>query len=365
MLIRKQTGYDEFVCIADKCPKCCCIGWQIVIDEKSIERYNRVTGEFSTKLKAGIDTEESSFLQNHARCSMLGEDGLCELQKAMGEEYLCDTCRKYPRHEEEFLDLRERTLNLSCPEVVRMLIEPTYDFGFTEEENDEFDDPSEFEDCDLFLLDELAYSREKIEAFIKNRDIPFQKRLAMIGAAVFDMQSDYDFGNVELIGATCERFDDPKCLEAPIPIENIDPLNATGIPMDHSYALDSLSFLYDLEVLEDSWSDIIKETMDCYSSKDENSAEWKEAVHPEDQKVQAIFEKVFIALLYTYFCGSVYDGQIYARCMIAIWSVRWIMMIYKATDLTIEQVIYLYAREIEHSDENINALITVFEGELP
>jgi lysine-N-methylase len=51
--------------------------------------------------------------------------------------------------------------------------------------------------------------------------------------------------------------------------------------------------------------------------------------------------------------------------MIAIWSVRWIMLLFAATDLTIEQAIYLYSRQIEHSDENINALISFFEEEIP
>ena len=33
--------YDDFKCIADKCPKTCCAGWQIEIDEDSIEKYRR------------------------------------------------------------------------------------------------------------------------------------------------------------------------------------------------------------------------------------------------------------------------------------------------------------------------------------
>ena len=31
--------YDNFVCIADKCPKTCCAGWQIEIDEDALKRY--------------------------------------------------------------------------------------------------------------------------------------------------------------------------------------------------------------------------------------------------------------------------------------------------------------------------------------
>ena len=35
---------------------------------------------------------------------------------------LCDTCRNYPRHIEEFEGLREISLSLSCPEAARILL---------------------------------------------------------------------------------------------------------------------------------------------------------------------------------------------------------------------------------------------------
>ncbi len=367
MLIRKQNGFDEFVCIADRCPKSCCVGWQIVIDDKSLQKYRYVTGDFAPKLRAGIDNREKCFRQEQTRCAMLREDGLCELQKTMGEAYLCDTCRLYPRHEEEFLDLREETLTLSCPEVARMLLESSYTFGFTEEETEESDDPQEFEDCDPFLFDELAYAREKMRGLILNRKIPFQTRLSMIGAVAFDMQYSYDMGRIERIGEISDRLDemDQYDLSKEPSVADIEMLNATGIGLEFSYALSSLSYLADLEVLEESWTDILQKAQAFFSDRGEASGEWEQILYPEQSPLQDGWEKLFLALLYTYFCGSVYDGQIYARCMIAIWSVRWIMMLDAASDLGTEQVIYLFAREIEHSDENINALISYFEDELP
>lgn len=41
----KPDYYDEFACIADRCPDTCCAGWQIMIDEDSLEKYERVKGE--------------------------------------------------------------------------------------------------------------------------------------------------------------------------------------------------------------------------------------------------------------------------------------------------------------------------------
>ena len=35
----KPHFYDSFVCTAGDCPDTCCAGWQIMIDEESLERY--------------------------------------------------------------------------------------------------------------------------------------------------------------------------------------------------------------------------------------------------------------------------------------------------------------------------------------
>ena len=34
-------NYQDFQCIADRCPKTCCAGWQIEIDEETLERYRK------------------------------------------------------------------------------------------------------------------------------------------------------------------------------------------------------------------------------------------------------------------------------------------------------------------------------------
>ena len=87
-------------------------------------------------------------------------------------------------------------------------------------------------------------------------------------------------------------------------------------------------------------------------------------MNPEPEE-SFIFEKMLESLLFTYFCGSIYDGEIYARAMIAVMTVRWIMMISAAgIGLTFEETVYLFSREVEHSDLNLNALIKWFEAEL-
>ena len=37
----KPHFYDKFVCTAGDCPDTCCAGWQIMIDDASLEKYKK------------------------------------------------------------------------------------------------------------------------------------------------------------------------------------------------------------------------------------------------------------------------------------------------------------------------------------
>ena len=54
----KPHFYDKFVCTAGDCPDTCCAGWQIMIDEASLDRYGKETGEFGTRLRNSIESSE-------------------------------------------------------------------------------------------------------------------------------------------------------------------------------------------------------------------------------------------------------------------------------------------------------------------
>ncbi len=53
MQITKPTFYKEFSCIAGACPDTCCAGWQIMIDEKSLQKYRRFKGPFRNMTSTG------------------------------------------------------------------------------------------------------------------------------------------------------------------------------------------------------------------------------------------------------------------------------------------------------------------------
>lgn len=71
-----------------------------------------------------MDWKEGAFRQDEEkRCYFLNEDNLCNMYTALGEKALCKTCKRYPRHIEEFEGVREMTLSVSCPEVAKILLQ--------------------------------------------------------------------------------------------------------------------------------------------------------------------------------------------------------------------------------------------------
>ena len=88
--------YKEFSCIAGSCPDTCCAGWQIVIDNKTLKKYQHFKGPFHNRLHNDIDWKEHVFRQYNRRCAFLNEENLCDIYTEAGPKMLCDTCRNYP-----------------------------------------------------------------------------------------------------------------------------------------------------------------------------------------------------------------------------------------------------------------------------
>lgn len=150
MKVRVPNYFNEFKCIASECEDTCCAGWEIVIDDETHKRYENVEGEFGEILRSKIvkSDGENIFLLNKGNCSFLNEKKMCEIYINLGEDYLCYTCQQFPRYTEEFLDLKEVGLSLSCPEAARIILRKAENttFNLSEEDN-----------CENEMQEELEY----------------------------------------------------------------------------------------------------------------------------------------------------------------------------------------------------------------
>lgn len=366
MYYRKPHYYEKFSCTADQCPDTCCAGWQIVIDENSLEKYSNVSGDFGIRLLNSIDWREGIFEQYDKRCSFLNSENLCDIYKELGAEALCDTCRLYPRHIEEFENLREFSLSLSCPVAAKMILECQEPVKFLEEQDEQEECEDDFEDFDFLLFDCLLEVREKLFSIVQNRTIPIEKRMYCVLKMAKNLQDALDEGELferDFIGEI------ELCLQ-----EKTEEFSSSFYKIVQVLRKDLLR----LEVLREEWETNLKAAEKLFQKgevwymekRERYKAEIKNVIGQEQWDIYK--EQLLMFFLYTYFCGAVYDDMIYSKGVLSVISVFWIEEItfwnWAMDERIIEEknileTAYRYAREIEHSDENLNLLEEIFDSD--
>ena len=366
MYYRKPHYYEKFFCTADQCPDTCCAGWQIVIDENSLEKYSNVSGDFGIRLLNSIDWREGIFEQYDKRCSFLNSENLCDIYKELGAEALCDTCRLYPRHIEEFENLREFSLSLSCPVAAKMILECQEPVKFLEEQDEQEECEDDFEDFDFLLFDCLLEVREKLFSIVQNRKIPVEKRMFCVLRTAKNLQDALDEG---------ELFERDFISDVELYFqEEIKEFSGSFYETVQVLRKDLLR----LEVLREEWKANLKAAENLFQKgeiwymdkRERYKAEIKNTIGQEQWDIYK--EQLLMFFLYTYFCGAVYDDMIYSKGVLSVISVFWIEEItfwnWAKDERIIEEknileTAYRYAREIEHSDENLNLLEEIFDSD--
>ena len=364
MYYRKPHYYDKFSCTAEQCPDTCCAGWQIVIDENSLEKYSNVSGDFGIRLLNSINWREGIFEQYEKKCSFLNAENLCDIYKELGADALCDTCRLYPRHIEEFENLREFSLSLSCPVAAKMILQCQEPVRFLEEEDEKEECEEDFEDFDFLLFDCLLEVREKLFSIVQNRTIPIEKRMYCVLKIAKNLQTALDEGELFERDFMAEI---ELCLQ-----EKAEDFSGNLYEIVQAFRKDLLR----LEVLREEWKTNLKAADNLFQKgetwyvekRDRYKAEIKNTIGQEQWDIYK--EQLLMFFLYTYFCGAVYDDMIYSKGVLSVISVFWIEEItfwsWAADEGQIEEknlleTAYRYAREIEHSDENLNLLEEIFD----
>ncbi len=355
MLYTYPDYYDRFACVADKCEDTCCAGWQILIDDESLARYKE-----NHRDDKRIDWENEVFQHcNGKRCAFLNDKNLCDMYTQWGADSLCVTCDRYPRHIEEFENVREYTLSLSCPEVAKILLNYKDKVTFEEKEDEEDEVDEEF---DVLLYSVLQDTRQWMYDIIQNRDLPIQVRAAIMLEIGSACQDCIDEGNVFNISDMLYEYKEK--LNNGYANELLQDINY------YEYTLPRFRRLYDLEVLNDLWADmtdeaaqlIYGENLEKCNMLHKSFDEW---LCKNVSQHNIMWEQILIYFVSTYFCGAVYDGNIIGKLEMAVTSLvciyemlmaRWIKNNEKLSFEDIVFVTYMYSRELEHSDINLDTM---------
>lgn len=348
--------YREFRCIADKCEATCCAGWQIVVDNDALKRYRKVSGEFQKRIAEGVDFKEGVFRQKQGkRCAFLNDNNLCDMYTALGEEAFCETCSRYPRHIEEFENVREYTLSVSCPEAAEILLSQKEPVTFYAEE--EITEEEMFDDFDPVLYEKLVEARTEMIKLIQNREVPLKERAKGVWDFAVEFQNRMDEGTLYI---------DESLYAALLPI---DPETS----YEEARALFDL--LYHLEYLAEDWEEYLSETKkvlyglgkEYYLKQKEAFLTWKQTQFPD---WDIMLEQLLLYFVYTYFCGAVYDEYVASKVKMSVISIfyleemalaKWIKNGQDISFSEFVRIVYRYSRELEHSDENLCTMDEMME----
>ena len=372
MLYVKPNYYDKFKCIADQCEATCCAGWQIVIDEASMERYQKEDSPYGDILRERIDFSEGVFKQDACkRCAFLDSDNLCDMYKHLGEESLCATCTNYPRHIEEFENLREITLAISCPEVARIILRQMEPVTFCEEEVEV--EEEEFEDFDPFFFSYLEDARKILLAILQNRDTSVSARVAIVYQMVKEMQEIIENAELFELVDVFEKYEDEKFFaNAVLQAEKEVQVFHDNFSEHFQYSKAIFGRLYELEHLSDEWEPYLEQCWQTlyegkagkYQEHHEEFSDWCKR-HVNGINMDIILEQLLVYFIFTYFCGAVYDDNVFGKVRMSVDSVNILyeMFVVQWTEKEgvlsqedIEKIVYRYSRELEHSDLNLEIM---------
>ena len=370
MKIRVPDYFNEFNCIASECEDTCCAGWGIVIDEETFKHYESVEGEFGDRLRREIVSEdgENIFVLKGDNCPFLTENKMCDIYNNLGEDSLCYTCRQYPRFTEEFGNLREVGLSLSCPEAARIILRNTEKVSFELTENEE--EVTRYNDINAMLYINLMQCRNIIYNILQNRNIDLKYRATIILKFTDEIQNKIDENNIQAIKTIIEKYLDKKVVEEIIDEVKKYEGNESG---KYNNIHECFKVFKDLKHINPNDPLCLDDALRYFWQSDEdeevyfnNHKEFNNYFQGNTYK----FEQILVYFIYRYFMKAVFDYDVIAKVKTAIISylmikelcvVRWIENGSKFAEEDLVDISHTYSKDVEHLEENIETLAEVFE----
>ncbi len=312
MILRYPAYFEAFSCIAGRCPDSCCKEWEVLVDEDATAAYRSMDGQLGEDLRRYLyqDAEGDTYLRiTDGRCPMWRTDGLCRIQAERSHDALCQTCREFPRLTHDYGNFVERGLELSCPEAARMIFENT-DTLWVEKEVPGGED-SDYDPTDMEILLE---TRQKMLNILSDESRPVQETLAL--ALLYGYQAQSILNGEETPWNEGSAFAFGKQLAKA------------------SDGQEVLAFYKELEILTDSWRSRL--------DNPHGTGNWDDRLR-----------KLARYGVERYWLQAISDFDLVGRVKMVVLSCVLVHLL--GGDLV--QTAQLYAKEIENSDDNVDAIL--------
>lgn len=377
MKYRVPVYYDKFVCLGAECQDTCCKDWRIAIDGNSYKNYRQQSGEWGRRLYREIDHKNRSFRLHGRTCAFYNREGMCDIYKKMGRQGLCSGCRDYPRHREDYGEIQEIMLSLSCPEAARLILEDEFQGAWREQYREGKPTNAVAEKAFLQDLQEL---RQVMTNLIKNRAVGWNQRMAMVLALAHDFQCHserirrLDYPQSGERRRRWVRWLSKRYLSRDAPArfcEQMRPYQNEGTKRMVRMAA-WMRLTQQMEPVLPYWQQ--KQDRVCTSLYHERkTAEYldlERSFRQECMQWEQEWENLALYFIYTFLLGAVYDGDVYGKVKHMIFGCQvireWCLFRYgNSGAVTREDLIaaaYRYSRQVENSDANLEYLERQFKN---
>lgn len=381
MQLRVPHYYKDFRCIADKCLDNCCVGgWQIDIDEETVEYYKNVTGVLGDELRANLDyTDTYCFRLKDGKCPFLDKQNLCRIYKELGEEHMGVVCTQFPRFSEYYGNIKETGIGIACEEAARIILSDTRPFFLTEEAIEE--EAVEDSEYDEELAKSLFLLRDKLIKMMDAAEHDINYKLYVILYISNEIQKLININDYAGINSLCNSFEPEH-----VSLKSAD--NKCYSSLDEAIGRIWDAY-FSLETLNQEWeelSDVVFRQL--HSDLEYDNIPDNEAGSPEinnnykeisyDRLVQSFnsyikpsvheYNKLIQYYLFRYYCKAVFDHDLYGKAAMIVCNYLIIhdieMYVYNTNKkFTFEDrmnILHIFSRDIEYSTDNIMSLYEEF-----
>ena len=342
--------FHRFKCIAGDCRYSCCVGWEIDIDEKTLEKFNTLPGIEGEELRASInyDGDTPCFYTSGNRCVHLRDDGLCELICRHGEEILSDICREHPRYYTTLGEVTYGGVGMTCEAACELILTERDGHKYTTTDTDD----AEYGECDEELSDDAMRLHSELVSILAERGGPLADRLFEVitrTAALAGRIDERDYST--LIGRAGKRSDDLPREASDATVDRISPCSDGCLSVIFDL-LSSLEYMGDdLPTLYES----IKSVSDggCV-------ANFKE--------YEPYLTNAALYFLDRYMPVAAADGDLLGTLALTLISVFILSHAFSRTDGTLTELVdaaKTWSSEVEYCEENVDEIRASAEDILP
>ena len=373
MIQRVPHYYKAFHCIASDCRDNCCVGgWEIDIDEETAQYYLSMEGEFGDRLRNSITrTDEYCFRLKDGKCPFLDSKGLCEIYQVLGEDKMGVVCTQFPRYTDYYGAVKETGIGLACEEAARIICQDKEAFTFDEKTIDE--EEAADAEFDAPLAKQLFAVRSQIFAMLTDTKIALEDKLILILEVCHQLQEAVNVNDT----AACNQIAQSSYMEwekfADTQKQSLQISKNESAGADRQDGLERILCAYDaLEVLNEDWNRQKEALFSVLHGEDFSAQAYRDSFARFKRSVQER-EREYINLIayfvFRYFMKAAYDHDVYGKAQLITANylvlqemdfLRWIQNGEKYAFEDRMELIHIFSREVEYSEENLEDLAEEF-----